>query len=125
MKDDTPNIFKHPDDGCYDIPTSVEFNESVFPEPYADFKDDSKLCYCNVPTSQDDAVNQPAHYTQRSMECIDWIRVALEGLEGEEAFCIGAALKYIWRSNYKNGAEDLEKAIWYLKRNLKQKWGRE
>ena len=33
-------------------------------------------------------------------------------------FCLGNALKYIWRADLKNGNEDLEKAIWYLNREL-------
>jgi len=30
-------------------------------------------------------------------------------------FNLGNAIKYIWRASRKNGTEDLEKAIWYLK----------
>jgi hypothetical protein len=33
---------------------------------------------------------------------------------------LGNAIKYIWRANMKGGREDLEKAIWYLQRELRR-----
>lgn len=64
-----------------------------------------------------DNVNHPAHYTHSDgIECIDAIASATEGLTGFEAFCTGTALKYIWRWNWKNGVEDLDKAAWYIAR---------
>lgn len=63
-----------------------------------------------------DSVNHPEHYTQGGVECIDAIKAATAGLEGIQAFCAGNAIKYIWRHHRKNGAEDLDKAIWYIKR---------
>lgn len=65
-----------------------------------------------------DNVNHPAHYTQGGIECIDAITAATTGLEGIEAVCTGNAIKYMWRWKHKNGAEDVKKAIWYLKRLL-------
>ena len=61
----------------------------------------------------EDAVNRPAHYNQSGIECIDAIRAAL-GPEGFRNYCTGNALKYVWRHPYKNGKEDVEKAIVYL-----------
>ena len=63
-----------------------------------------------------DAVDHPQHYTRGDIECIDAIEAATAGMTGIEAFCAGNALKYIWRFKYKNGAEDIGKAIWYLQR---------
>ena len=64
-----------------------------------------------------DMVNKPPHY-QGEVECIDAIASAL-GKEGFEAFCRGNAIKYIYRAHKKgNYKQDLEKAIWYLKRIL-------
>jgi len=63
--------------------------------------------------AQYDAVNHPPHYNQGEVECIDAIAAAL-GPEGFKAYCRGNILKYNWRSNHKNGIEDLEKARWYL-----------
>lgn len=65
-----------------------------------------------------DNVNHPDHYTKGGIECIDAIKAATEGLTGMEAVCTGNALKYLWRWKWKNGAEDIKKAIWYLQRLL-------
>ena len=60
-------------------------------------------------------VNHPSHYmTPGGLETIDVISAFTADLNGRMAFDIGNALKYICRFNKKNGAEDLEKAIWYL-----------
>lgn len=64
--------------------------------------------------SLNDNVNHPSHYTMGKVECIDAIESATIGLEGMEAVCTAQALKYIWRWKYKNGVEDINKAIWYL-----------
>lgn len=63
-------------------------------------------------------VNHPSHYNQGKVECIDAIEAATAGLTGSEAFCTGSAIKYLWRWKQKNGAEDLEKAKWYLEKLL-------
>ena len=62
-----------------------------------------------------DKVNNPAHYTQGKIECIDYIE---DKLTYEEfcGFCKGNIMKYVTREAYKNGIEDLEKARWYLNR---------
>ncbi len=62
-----------------------------------------------------DPVNHPSHYTQGEIECIDAIRAAL-GPEGFKGYCAGNALKYLWRYQYKNGAEDVRKAQFYTNR---------
>lgn len=62
---------------------------------------------------ENDPVHHPAHYTQGNIECIDALRAAL-GEEGFKGYCRGACLKYLWRTEYKNGIEDLEKCAWYL-----------
>jgi len=63
-----------------------------------------------------DMVNQPPHYTQGGVECIDAIRAAVTGKPPYEAWLTGQIIKYVWRYNFKNGKEDLEKADFYLKR---------
>ena len=67
-----------------------------------------------------DNVNHPSHYTQGGIECIDAIKAATTGLSGIEAVCSGNAIKYIWRWKFKNGAEDVKKAVFYLNRLLKE-----
>lgn len=61
-----------------------------------------------------DMVNHPPHYTSGSVECIEAIEAATNGLIGIEAYCTGNAIKYLWRWKLKGGKQDLEKAVWYL-----------
>ena len=60
-----------------------------------------------------DNVNQPPHYGQGEIECIDYIKDILtdEELIG---YYRGNVAKYLHRWRYKNGLEDLKKARWYL-----------
>ncbi|MFZ8889503.1 MAG: DUF3310 domain-containing protein [Pseudomonadales bacterium] len=62
-----------------------------------------------------DPVNNPSHYQQAGIECID----AMVQVFGEEAVRTYArinAFKYQWRAPYKGKtAEDYEKALWYLR----------
>ena len=62
-------------------------------------------------------VEHPSHYNQGNIECIDAM-VAAYGKEAVSVFCLLNAFKYLWRNEHKNGKEDLEKAIWYLKKRL-------
>jgi len=66
-----------------------------------------------------DMVNHPPHYNQSGIECLDAIQAATD--EGFEYYLQGNIIKYIWRYRYKNGVEDLEKALFYLKRLIKVK----
>lgn len=59
-----------------------------------------------------DAVN-PKHYKSHpsGIECIE--------ITKHMNFCLGNAIKYIWRAGLKDDKkQDLEKAIWYLKKEL-------
>ena len=63
--------------------------------------------------SKTENVNHPSHYTSGmpaiEPECIDFA----ESMN----FCRGNAFKYVWRAGKKGDAiEDLQKALWYLKR---------
>lgn len=73
----------------------------------------SKSAKANTQT-EPDPVNNPSHYTNGEIECIDAIKSAITGLVGMEAFCTGQILKYSWRWKHKNGKEDLEKARYYI-----------
>lgn len=59
-----------------------------------------------------ETVNHPRHYTKSpsGVECID----VVEWLP----FNVGNAIKYLWRSEHKNGMEDLRKALWYVQREI-------
>jgi hypothetical protein len=66
----------------------------------------------------DEEVNHPPHYTQGDIECIQGIEAALGPL-GAYNYCKGAAIKYLWRCDYKgNTKTDLEKASWYIARAI-------
>ena len=66
-----------------------------------------------IENEEHDNVNSPSHY-QGKVECIDCIESATAGLNGIEAFCIGNAIKYLYRWKKKNGIEDLKKAKYYI-----------
>jgi hypothetical protein len=60
-----------------------------------------------------DNVNHPKHYTSHpsGVECIE----VTEHLN----FCIGNAIKYLWRAGLKGEqVEDLRKARWYIDREI-------
>ena len=58
-------------------------------------------------------VNHPDHYQGNKMEVIDIIE------DYNLGFSLGNAVKYILRADKKgNKKQDLEKAIWYLQREL-------
>jgi hypothetical protein len=63
--------------------------------------------------SMEDKVNHPKHYTNHpsGVECIE--------ITEHMNFCLGNAMKYIWRADLKNDAiEDLRKAIFYINREI-------
>lgn len=60
-----------------------------------------------------DPINHPKHFTSHpsGVECIQ-ITEAMN-------FCLGNAMKYIWRADEKgNAIEDLRKAAWYIEREI-------
>lgn len=62
-----------------------------------------------------DAVNHPHHYNTGKIEVIEFIE------DQNLGFHLANAVKYICRAGRKNKAtriEDLEKAIWYLRRKV-------
>ncbi len=63
-----------------------------------------------------DMVNHPPHYTAHpsGVECIQ--------ITEHMGFCIGNAIKYLWRADEKGSAiEDLEKAKWYVEREIEKR----
>lgn len=62
-----------------------------------------------------DSVNHPLHYNNHpsGIECIQ--------VAEHMNFNLGNTMKYIWRAGNKNSEiEDLEKAMWYLQRELQR-----
>ena len=63
-----------------------------------------------------DLVNHPPHYTAHpsGVECIQ--------VTEHMNFCLGNAVKYIWRADLKHDAiEDLKKAVWYVNREIERR----
>jgi hypothetical protein len=66
-----------------------------------------------LPITMHDPVNHPAHYKVGGIETIDFIEAK------ELNYNMGNAVKYITRADHKGSRkQDLEKAIWYLKREI-------
>lgn len=63
-----------------------------------------------------DPVNRPKHYTEHpsGVECIQ--------ITEHMNFCLGNAVKYIWRADLKRDAiEDLKKAVFYINREIERR----
>ena len=63
-----------------------------------------------------DMVNKPPHYTDHpsGVECIQ--------IAEHFNFCLGNAIKYIWRADLKgNAVEDLKKARFYINREIERR----
>ena len=69
-------------------------------------------------SEEKDMVNHPPHYTEHpsGVECIQ--------VTEHMGFCIGNAIKYLWRADLKcNAIEDLKKAAWYVNREIEKRGG--
>jgi len=65
-----------------------------------------------------DPVNHPPHYTTHpsGIECIQ--------ITEHMNFCLGNAVKYLWRAGLKDGEDelkDLKKAAWYINREIERR----
>lgn len=70
-----------------------------------------------ISQDQAPAVDHPSHYNSGKIEVIDYIE------DQNLGFSLGNAVKYISRAGKKNKdkeVEDLEKAIWYINRRIKE-----
>ena len=73
--------------------------------------------FADLVSEMNDSVNHPSHYTRGKIEVADFIED--QGLN-ENAW-LANAIKYICRAGYKSPdtyVEDLEKAVWYLNREI-------
>lgn len=65
-------------------------------------------------------VDHPDHYNQNgsgieAIDVVEWM-----------SFNVGNAMKYCWRADHKGKCvEDLEKAVWYLQREISRRRGME
>lgn len=66
-----------------------------------------------IANKEADLINHPPHYTSHpsGVECIQ--------ITEHMNFCLGNAIKYLWRSAEKgHPLEDLKKARWYIDREI-------
>ena len=67
----------------------------------------------STPIKANDPVNHPAHYKTGGIETIDFIEAK------KLNYNLGNVVKYITRADHKgNRKQDLEKALWYLNREI-------
>lgn len=67
-------------------------------------------------SANSDPINHPPHYTAHpsGVECIQ--------ITEHMNFCLGNAIKYIWRADRKGDAiADLKKARWYIDREIQRR----
>lgn len=78
--------------------------------------------FANEPLMKD----APTWYQSRSGDDIDCMRAIKSMLTEEqfEGFCLGCAMKYIWRWQDKGGVNDIRKAIDYLTKFTEEEDGR-
>lgn len=99
-------------------PEGVEHNNERFLLLVEPSKEES-----NATSPNEDMVNSPTHYTSdpSGVECITIVR--------HRNFNVGNAIKYLWRNGLKKDSdlqdsakqvEDLEKAVFYIKDEIKR-----
>lgn len=72
---------------------------------------------------EEDQINNPAHYTQSKIECIDYMKDNMS-VVGYIGYLEGACKKYLHRFRYKGKpVDDLKKCQWYLDRLIKEMEG--
>jgi len=110
------NIDRIPDDEgagvlCYCLTDHYFYAGDVL--EVATERESKKSVPVATPTPAVCNVTRPSHYNQGKIECIDAMLEAF-GQDAVRTYARINAFKYIWRSEYKNGDEDLKKAIFYL-----------
>ena len=71
-----------------------------------------------------DMVNHPPHYTSHPARCGCGQGVECITVTEHMGFCIGNAVKYLWRADLKGDAvEDLKKARFYIDREITRREG--
>ena len=113
--------------GCKDCPEDYGYREASYTEDVCS-ECDCEVCWnMECPTTistrtinllkneiaKRDMVNNPSHYTNGGMECIDEM-ILIFGKTTVANFCLCNAWKFRYRALYKNGEEDMKKSHWYI-----------
>lgn len=105
----------HGHDAC-EHHTHLSAPECVIRDAYEKIHPPEPLEEVEEPITTHDIVNHPQHYCREGgMECIDEM-ITLFGKEVVKHFCLCNAWKYRYRSNAKNGEEDIRKSDWYIRK---------
>ncbi|WP_432642832.1 DUF3310 domain-containing protein [Acidaminococcus sp.] len=98
------------------MPKEVAKPEPVAPEKAEPVKarQEAPCCSSQQKSYSDDVIHHPDHYTWRGRECVEHLREWL-GPIGYLAYLEGNVLKYLYRWPKKNGIQDLDKAIEYIR----------
>lgn len=73
------------------------------------------FAFCNEQPKEE--INHPDRYAGGKFECID-VMLDVFGADAVKHFCMLNAFKYLWRSEKKNGIEDIKKAVLYLNKYI-------
>jgi hypothetical protein len=92
--------------------SAANISRTMFPNLTALLESRGVVARATAPVDRSEAVNHPAHYTYGGIETIDVIEA------WDLDFHIGNAIKYLSRWERKGGVQDLEKAIWYIRRRI-------
>ena len=101
--------------GSSDIPFYEDSVTDTTPNRMAELAYEAGIATAKLrmESDQGDAVNHPAHYKVGGIETIDFIEAK------KLNYNIGNVIKYLTRADHKgNRKQDLEKAKWYLEREL-------
>ena len=98
-----------------------EFQDGIKIGEEVILNDEEKVCQIEdkktnimVAVKPRDIVNSPPHYNSHpsGIECIE--------ITQHMDFCIGNAMKYLWRCGKKDDdIQDLKKAVWYINKKIK------
>ncbi|MER2057202.1 MAG: DUF3310 domain-containing protein [Niallia sp.] len=108
----------HKIDEKYEVVEKNRWNKEWFSyEEVYQYILDGKWIIIDEENEQQDIINKPSHYHKNGIDVNGYLEKHFPK-EGEftvsEGFYIGNVLKYTSRYKYKNGLEDLEKAMYYL-----------
>lgn len=110
------HAFKSETDACYEYKCAVL--GCTCPDMWLEKSTGQQVDHLFIDEVTHDPVNHPSHYTSHpsGIECI--------AITEHYNFCLGNAIKYIWRAGLKGETiEDLEKARWYLDREIARRKG--
>jgi hypothetical protein len=103
--------------GSDDVPLARDRWGNVLPRRIRPLPATSSLvCALQAPEPPMSAVDHPSHYNAGNIEVIDAIE------DWNLNFSLGNAVKYIARADHKGASiEDLQKAAWYLNREIQRR----